>query len=847
MCLLDSPPMLRVAIVGNSNSIGPRSYAGQLANRPGVSVTNRSIGATPNVVLLDFLACETEWDYDFVILETAVVDCLQQGWYSYERALETLELTIRYIKAVSVAQIIILVIPTFPGLLRPKMFWQRSLYNEIAFRFSLPILDGYQIISKLVGTPKFDCIDIFTKRAEVLVSAFRLPGHFFEHIAWRSLRESHVTSNALGVFAHIDTVHYNPELHNLMADLLQEFMGLPVGKTDTKQTVDRTALSSILIASEPAGGEAVVRANSLISRALSRLRSGDTVKYHCPPGYRAYGLLTNEANTSGYVHIKSPAGSTTFDMRVPVRPSEWRAVIAQILDPVGEGEIEITILEHPTVPDSEVRTRIGAGTPSPTVIAELGELILVKTDWSDVLPAAVDQTINALRIEELSWAKPVIAAAASRFDTMIQGIEAGGRFIGTANSNFIASILARVGGGLSFGDQARLMLVMGMKDEVTRFLEAVCVEHPDNIELKHMLAGICAVKADESVSPDDIISRARALLRAGETTEGEAVLLEGMARFGSNAGIYFEHAWIPCHQGHQGDWKEAVRRWQSVYDQFFHHPASHVGLAFSLRESGQLVEAERVITGAILQFPASVEAAAHHAYIAIAMNDAPEALRRLRSVRHRFPDFLENRRKLIDFLIQQENFDEALVEIRDFFVRGETASAFGQAEILLARAPDHTGAMWLLSDIHAREERFSEAVALARRVVDATPTDQRAREHLARILTQSGDLDAARIEAEQILTVAPERVAATLLMSDIAGRQKQFEEAIALARKVIVGEPTNLPAREHLAHLLTAAGDLALALDEAKTVLVGAPDHKGITHLMANIKAKIKAHIKVRT
>jgi Flp pilus assembly protein TadD len=755
MCLLDSPPMLRVAIVGNSNSIGARSYAGQLANRPGVSVTNRSIGATPNVVLLDFLARETEWDYDFVILETAVVDCLQQGLYSYERALETLELTVRYIKAVSTAQIIIFVIPTFQGLLRPNLFWQRSLYNEIAFRFSLPILDGYGIISKLIGTPKFDCIDIFTKRAKILISAFRLPDHFFEYIAWRSLRESHVTSNALGVFAHIDTIHYNPELHNLMADLLQEFMGLPVGKTDTKLAVDRTALSSILIASEPVGGESVVRANSLITRELSRLRPGETLRYHCPPGYRAYGLLVNETNTSCYVHIKSPTGSTTIDMRGPVRPSEWRAVIVQILDPVGGGEIEIAILDRPTAPDTEVHARLGAGPASSTVIAELGELILVKTDWSDVLPAAVDQTISALRIEEFSWAKPVIAEAASRFDRMIQGIEAGGSFIGTANSKFIASTLARVGGGLSFGDQARLMLVMGMKDEVSNFLEAVCVEHPDNIELKRMLAGICEVKADESVSPDDIISRARALLRAGETTEGEAVLLEGMARFGSNPGIYFEHAWIPCHQR---DWKEAVRRWQTVYEQFSHHPVSHIGLTLSLKESGQFVEAETVIMGTMLQFPASAEAAAHHAYIAIAMNDPPEALRRLRSVRDRFPDFLENRRKLIEFLIQQESFDEALREIRDLVERGETTSAFGQAEILLARTPNHTGAMWQLSDIHAREKRFSEAVALARRVVNATPTDQRAREHLVRILTHSGDLDAARIEAEQILTVAPVRV-----------------------------------------------------------------------------------------
>ena len=122
---------IKVGVVGNSNSIMRNGYVQVLEQMPGLTVTNWSIGSSPSVVLLDFLGRETDLDYDFLIIETAVVDFLQGGpLYPEQRSLETLELFIGHVQATSKAQIIILTIPTRYALLAPDAYWQEALYRE---------------------------------------------------------------------------------------------------------------------------------------------------------------------------------------------------------------------------------------------------------------------------------------------------------------------------------------------------------------------------------------------------------------------------------------------------------------------------------------------------------------------------------------------------------------------------------------------------------------------------------------------------------------------------------------------------------------------------------------------
>lgn len=170
--------MIRVAVIGNSNSVMRGSFARLLNDDPQFEVTNKSIGSSPSVVLLDFLALETDLDYDFIVVETSVVDMIQGGTlYPRWRSEQTLEIFIHAIKARSRAQIIILVIPTRYGLLAPAAHWQEPLYKDVAMRFGIPILNGFRLVRDLIGHPKMAMAEIFMQRSAQLVGAFGFPPH----------------------------------------------------------------------------------------------------------------------------------------------------------------------------------------------------------------------------------------------------------------------------------------------------------------------------------------------------------------------------------------------------------------------------------------------------------------------------------------------------------------------------------------------------------------------------------------------------------------------------------------------------------------------------------------------
>jgi tetratricopeptide (TPR) repeat protein/lysophospholipase L1-like esterase len=826
---------IRVAVVGNSNSIGPTSYTGRLASLSDVTVTNRSIGATPNVVLLDFLAREKEWNYDFVIIETAVVDSLQQDLYPYECSWETLELAVRAIRAVSNAQIILLIIPTRHGLLVPKMHWQRSLYNKAAVQFGLPILDGFALVSDLVGREKFARIDIFAERAKAVIAAFRLPDHFFEVVTWRFLREREIVTNAMGMFAFSDGAHFTAALHILVSRLLYHFMTVSKVPNNARASGERADLQDIVTTSDPEGGDPVVRSSSLLSRTLSLVHSGATVRYQCPAGFRPFGLLVNEANTSGYVCLNSPAGATIFDMRFPARPTEWRAVIAQILDFVGGGDIGITVVSDRPSEAGTVHPRPGAGFASPTAVVELGELILVRTDWADMLPLADKEIPPSVHIEDAAWAGTIVEEAAAPFNIFSQGLDQGGRFIDTRSSDFIAAMLSRTDRPAGFADQARLLLLAGITDKAVRLLEDACGLDPDDLELKQMLAGLRALKADVDVPPETFLERARTMLRSGDVPAAEALLVEGMARFASNAEFYFNYAWIPCNRR---DWTEGLQRWQLFYDRFPDHVSGYTGLAMCLKETGRLAEADTLLAAATLRFPSAVEPALRHAELAEAMGNRAESIRRLTAVRDRFPDNTDIGVRLSRAFTEQGRDDAALQEAHTLFLRGEIAEARARTEMVLERSPNSIQAVWLLNEIYLRQEKVPEAIILARKLVELAPTDLRTREHLVRLLAVAGQLEEARSRAEAILTEVPDHLTAVRLMGEIAGRQRRFPEAIAWIRKVIAVNLADIGSREYLTRLLVVTGSLDEARTEAETILAMAPGHDAVTRLLNHIEAR---------
>lgn len=590
---------LRVAIIGNSNSVMRESYVRALEADPRFDVVNKSIGSTPNVVLLDFLARETDIDYDFLIIETAVVDSIQgNSLYTLERSQETLQFFIAYVRARSRAQIIILTIPTRYGLLSPNAYWQEQLYSETARRFGIPILDGFRLVRRLLGSSKAQGVGRSTRRAEQLVSAFGLPTHLVPALAWRSLRDRNVASNALGASAFVDHAHLSYACHSLLGALLHAFISSVTRGRADRRFAGHPDAPPLLMVAQPIGGAQVARVSSLISRDLVGLRSGDSALYRCPPGYRAHGLLVNDPATMCFLQLRSPGGTTTFDMRLTPKAIDWIAVIVPVLDAVGDGDVTAIIVDEPeTAGNSHCLHGTGPTCGKPR--AEIGGLILLRTDWRDVIPPAEEAAEGALPIEDAPWAEPLIAEAAARADLVVRGMEADGRFVDGSCCHFVSDMLGQGTAGLSPADQARLMLVMGMTEQLTAFLNAALNVQAGSLELAAMQAALQAQNAEDEVPPGDLLDRSVALASAGALDEADALLAEGVARFPTEIGFFIERAWIPHRKK---DWPEAIKRWQLVKDSFPQHPVGYRGLSICLRDSGRPGDAERLLHVAATRF-----------------------------------------------------------------------------------------------------------------------------------------------------------------------------------------------------------------------------------------------------
>jgi tetratricopeptide (TPR) repeat protein len=688
-------PPVRVVVIGNSNAVMLSSFARVLGqDNPDMDVTIRSIGGSPNIILLEFLAHEPDFEYDFVIVETAVVDFLLEASYPRARSGETLELFVQQVRSRSSAKIIFLTIPARGALLAPiGLHWQESLYREIAAKFSIPILDGFHLVRQLVGQPKMDRCDLFVKRAGRLVSSFRLPRHLQGTLAWNSLRDRDFASNALGVFGMRDYAHFAPAMHGLIGALLRQFI-LSDPPVQPKAMENRKTAPDAIRESAPSGGRSVTRSSSLLSRDLVSLSAGEVVRYECPPGYRAFGIMLNAASTSCALRFRSPSGDTTLDLPFGREAFGWVARVVPVLDPIGGGDIEVTISGN----------------------AELGALILVRTDWRDTVPVSKVETIDAGNIEAAPWAKELIADAVSRARAAAHDIELAGKIPDKDCSEFIASLLAKTSPS-SYADRARIMLVLGTTDGLSDFLDTVCTQRPSDAELNEMRACWRDVRAEDGVAPRDLLARAMDLAKAGAVDNADDLLAEGMARFMGRSEFFRESALIPTRLK---DWPKAQYRW-ALFQRFFPKITDgYVWQSFSLLEMGRIDEATMLVAEAVDSFPNDVSLKLHWAGIADRVGDWAAAAERWDQVRARHPGeerafyhAMRARLKLGEIDQAEQTANEAVglfhdrIEILmlagEIAVRGgDTVGAAERFSAAYALDPQHVGAAKRHSEAEAR-------------------------------------------------------------------------------------------------------------------------------------------------
>jgi tetratricopeptide (TPR) repeat protein len=808
--LLDSSStrsaQLRVAVIGNSNSAMVVSFARTLAKAPNVTVANKSIGGSPSVVLLDFLVREGDQDYDFIIVETAVCDFLQRGSYTCERSKETLELFIGSVRSISNAQIILLTIPTRYALLEPGIHWQEPLYQEVAEQFGIPILDGFRLVRQLVGLPKMEQVHIFLRRMKKLMSSFGLPEKLFHSLAWHSLRDQGFPPNALGIYGFVDHAHFSAAMHSLVGSLLHQFICSNAGPLRDGLVNRPDAASATVVESEPVGSRYVNRQSSLISRKLLVLSSGETTLYRCPPGYRAFGLLLNASATSGGLSVRSPAGNTTLDFPFGPQPHEWVAIIVPISDPIGDGDIEMTVIPG---------TQPGVSTGK----AEVGELILVRTDWRELVPAVRGEATGALHIEDAAWAKPIIADAGAEANTLALGIDADNRMINNECFSFAANLLGTATTSLSHADRARLMVVMGQMEQLPAFLDAACAEQDGDVELGQMRAALREVKADDDVTPNQVLSRAVGLAQSGAVDASDALLAEGMARSMGRIDLFTESA---NNASRRKDWPEALRRWSLVQSMFPHNSAGYVGSASTLREMGRLDEAASLLVRVKDMFPDDAYAFVEQAW-------------------------LENRRGAWDVAagyweVVQEKFPSHPAGYVGGAAAYHALGRFVDADNLIVEGrrhfPDNREIAFWWADLAAQRADWHEAAKRWLALRDVFPTELRCILDAARALTEAGEpmrADALIAEARESF---PHDSRLIWRWADQADHQRDWP--VAAERWKVVRErfPTEKRAYRHEIRAQAEAGGSETAVGLARKAVAVFPDQTDILLQAGSIAAR---------
>ena len=134
--------------------------------------------------------------------------------------------------------------------------------------------------------------------------------------------------------------------------------------------------------------------------------------------------------------------------------------------------------------------------------------------------------------------------------------------------------------------------------------------------------------------PSGYLEAGVALREKGSLDEAEAMLASAMELFPNNPWSMIHHASIAMQRQH---WNEALRRWGKVRKGFPIEATGYVEAGRALCELRRFDEAEVMLAEAMQRFPANATAAIQHALAANARKDWPEALRRWRTVRQKFP------------------------------------------------------------------------------------------------------------------------------------------------------------------------------------------------------------------
>jgi predicted Zn-dependent protease len=258
---------------------------------------------------------------------------------------------------------------------------------------------------------------------------------------------------------------------------------------------------------------------------------------------------------------------------------------------------------------------------------------------------------------------------------------------------------------------------------------------------------------------------ANALIEMRQFPEADALLTEGMELFPNAGELLHDHAWIALWQ-HRED--EAALRFRRLRELFPNFAAGYVGGAICLRNQFKFVDAENLLERGHALLPNEPRILLEHAQIPATLptrrdRNYDEALRRLESLRTKFPQFDEGYAATIRMMRDDNRLSES--------------DTFGA---ITAQQMPHSGAV-ALEHAHTARALADWAAALRRYsdVWDRFPQQAHGGIGVAHVLSLSGKHGEAEAVLRDVMLRFPNEKAAFAEFASVAVRRSDAKEALA--------------------------------------------------------------------
>lgn len=475
------------AVVGNSNSILHHSYAEILSGRPELEVHNYSIGGSPCALLLDFLARVDRIDFDYIIIETSVIDydmIFSQRLVEEEvrRTLTTFfEIVSKYLKA----KVLLLVLPIRIGIMRPDGRCLDRIYLDLADAYDANILDGYALFDFIARGKWHTASDDLLKDAGALLENVGITPALAQAYIFQPalLARRGVPPFARNLF--IDDIHPNYAYHEVIAELVTRWMlGAAPDRANMAEHIyfdDRSALVLQAVTKH----KVVHRSSRLITRDFTIIEEQSCAIYEAEAGYRLVSILFNSASTCGILHVKGSAGSVLLDLRLGTGSRDYTAAVVPVFEDVGDGPFHIEIQSgHGKGPAGR---RFWHVEPERLEAhAELAYISVVKRDFVD--RAVTTECQNTRQPGLLTWIDDNIQSLIRKFDTATMAVEAG---YAVSDRRLLERAIAQISSDCHpLVSQARLLTALGDLNGAQVSLKRALALFPEDQAIQELINGI---------------------------------------------------------------------------------------------------------------------------------------------------------------------------------------------------------------------------------------------------------------------------------------------------------------------------------------------------------------------